>query len=101
MGEDSQWEYNVTSQNGIINIVMLSSSIIQTLLFIYHMVRHDWTSKLPHMHEYLEYFAVVFFILAMTLPELNVSWVCCSPRTVSGKDFKIHPISNIPFRING
>eukprot|EP01084_Bolivina_argentea_P002666 4924_1 len=70
----SEFSYNFTSQQGIINTILSISSVIQTILFVYHYFKHDKTSKLPHMHEYLEIFAVVFFIIAIILSEMSLSW---------------------------
>ena len=73
MAADSEWTYNFTSQHGVINIILLISAILQTILFGYHICKHDRTSKLPHIHEYLELFAVVFLITAIVLSEINAS----------------------------
>ena len=74
MSESSEWTYNFCSQKGVINIILLVSGIFQTVLFYYHYWKHDRTSKLPHFHEYLELFAVVFFIAAIVLSEVSFSW---------------------------
>ena len=70
----SEFTYNFTSQQGVINLILSTSAIIQTVIFVYHYWKHDRSSKLPHIHEYLEIFAFVFFISAIILTELNVSW---------------------------
>ena len=74
MSDDSEFTYNFTSQDGIINIILAVSAVIQTVLFVYHYCKHDKTSKLPHIHEGLEIFAFIFFIAAIVVSEINTSW---------------------------
>merc|ERR1712032_538101 len=74
MSDSEEFNYNLSTQKGWSNSILLVSMLVQTILFIYHYYKHDRSSKLPSFHEWAELFAVVFFIIAITLTELRVPW---------------------------